>query len=86
MIEHLPPDSPWLRGKRGGWSDLEWLLWNVESRVREAITQQANMWRREGTQSVEPTYLPAPSTSGPDDGDVDESAAERAELVALLHR
>lgn len=93
MIEHLPPDSPWLRGKRGGWSDVEWLLWNVESRLRELISTErtalaavsAGLHIKGQPTPPEPKYITPPAQMRAENVE-DVQARERSELASLVHR
>ena len=60
LVEALPPGNPLERARHGAWSDLELLLWSVDSRLRELVTLTANIHRKAGTPAHEVTYMDRP--------------------------
>lgn len=92
MIEHLPPDAPWHRARYADAHDgATWvppevlMLWHVESRLRDLAVQQANLWRKEGTEPAKAEYMRQPGARD-DEPDREVLDMERAELSALWHR
>lgn len=97
MIEHLPPDSAWHRHRSGPWSGQEWLLWNVESRLRELLVATHNgaaatvgaIVRKQAPMVQAPKLLPTPPRPAHEESDPavpGPGALERTELSALVHR
>lgn len=76
MVEHLPPGNVWERKASDGWSDVEWLSWHTEGRLRELITLLANAYRPKGTPALDvPGYL---ATPGGGDRDPEAAATQAA--------
>ena len=42
------------------WRDADWMLWNIESRLRERLVQSHNMFADKPIDSDDITYLPNP--------------------------
>ena len=64
MLDHLPPDNPLARARGGEWAGniTAALLYQVESRLRELLTDYRNVHRKADSSPVEVTYLPRPLT------------------------
>lgn len=77
-MEGLPPDSAVHRA-RGLWSEDRWLLWSIESRMRDLDVHLGNIVRKSGTSPAKATYLPTP-----DEGTVADTVAD--EKIAAQQR
>lgn len=53
-----------LIGGLSAWSDREWLLWNVESRLRDRILQAHNAIDEHPISQDDISYLPNPDETG----------------------
>lgn len=64
LIEGLPTDSALARAVRGPWADREWILWHVESRLRESLSVLAAIASTIQTgRPVQPDYLATPDAT-----------------------
>ena len=72
MLENLPPDNPLARAREGEWAgDVHAaLLYQIESRLRELVTDYRNVHREANSAALEVKYLPRPLSP--------EEEAERA--------
>lgn len=92
MIENLPPDSPWARA-HDPWTQHDYLLWNIESRLRELISTErtalaalsAGLHIKGQPTPPEPKYITPPAQLRAEDVE-DVQARERSELASLVHR
>lgn len=92
MIEHLPPDSPWVRS-HDPWTQTDYLLWNIESRLRDlAMIERtalaalsAGLHIRGNPAPPEAKYITPPAQRRTENLE-DVRALERSELAALMHR
>ncbi len=90
MIEHLPPGNNAVsRQINGRWSDLETLLWHIDSDLRFIHTSFKNANRAKGVQALgDPELIPIPGeNSKPTDARSKEQVvAEQDHLQAVLKR
>lgn len=93
MVAHLPAGSAYHRARQGPWTDGEYLLHDVDSRLRDVVAQlafQSGLLRsvhRSSADVSQPTYIPVPGTPT-DDVEVVaiRSEAEAAALEAVMTR
>lgn len=92
MIENLPPDSPWARA-HDPWTQRDYLLWNIESRLRDLIMTErtalaalaAGLHIKGDPAPPDPTYITPPARQRTENIE-DVRSRERAELASLVHR
>ncbi|RZU61737.1 hypothetical protein [Zhihengliuella halotolerans] len=89
MLEHLPPANPVARELDSAWSQSEWLLWHIDSRVASLHAAFSSALRAKGAAPVEPKFLDTPKSRA----DPAQKArieqkheAERADLMSVLAR
>lgn len=73
LINGLPPGNALERARHGRWSDLEVLLHDISSRVRELVAITYNIHRGDRP-AAEVTYLERPRTAD----DIAQQAAQDA--------
>lgn len=99
MIEHLPPGSAWHRARSGPWTDTEFLLHDIDSRLREVVVGVQNAavaivstlaGKHAGSPAPPPKFLPLPPAPPVDDVEDVAAAAggeqHKAELASMVHR
>lgn len=94
MIENLPPSSPWVR-EHDPWTQTDYLLWHVESRLRDLVATEhtelavltAGLHIKGSPSPPDVKYIVPPARERAVDGSKDDvHARERAELAALVNR
>lgn len=65
MVEHLPDGNVFQRAVADApWTSVtEQLLYHIESRVRDAIVANSNLWRSAKEPPIEASYLEPPPTA-----------------------
>lgn len=86
MIEHLPPDSPIHRTVHGPWRDVEGLLWDISTQLRDLIALTYNVNRAKDAAPIEASHLPRPEPTEYQHQADSGSAAERHDLLRVLSR
>jgi hypothetical protein len=90
MVQHLPPGSAAHLRVNGPWGDVEGLLWDVSSRLRDLVALTANVNRGKDSPPVHLPHLPTPPlTDHQRDAAAQADAqveAERQDLLRVLAR
>lgn len=83
LVEGLPPDSALGRAVNGtAWQDREYLLHDIDSRIRDLFALTYNVHAGPDAQPMKPDYIDRPSTPRDEAAEAKQKAIEAERRAA----